>query len=432
MRLRCLRINIVIFALLVLVPSLALAKVVVSVSCDHEDWVYKVAEPIEFVISVKDGDQPVEDAKVSWRIGPEKMEAFSMGESELSDGKLTLKSHGLDRPGFLRCNADVTLDGKKYRGLATGAYEPYRVKATTPKPDDFDQYWSDKMAGLGKIPLEPIMEKVEIDGVNDVDMYHISYVSGPKGWGSQPRFYGMLSVPKGEGPFPALLQVPGAGVRPYRPSYGWAQKGVIHLTVGIHGIPVNLPAELYKSLRPGAIKDYPEFNLDDRDKYYYNRVFMGCKRAVDFIFQLDKFDGSTLGIHGGSQGGALSIITAGLDKRIRFIASTYPAMCDHYGYLNNRAGGWPALFRNRNAFNCTQKKIEVAAYYDVVNFARIIEVPILMGLGFNDETCPPTSMFSAYNSITSDKELQIVKYMGHWTDPSHSKKVHEWLTDKLQ
>ena len=413
------RINIILFALLVLVPSLALAKVVVSVSCDHEDWVYEVAEPIEFVISVKDGDQPVKNAKVSWRIGPEKMEAFSMGESELSDGKLTLKSHGLDRPGFLRCIADITLDGKKYRGLATGAYEPYKVKATTPKPDDFDQYWADKMAGLSDISLEPVMEKVEIDGVNDVDMYHISYVSGPKGWRGAQRFYGMLAVPKGEGPFPALLDVPGAGVRPYHPGFGWARKGVIHLTVGIHGIPVNLPDELYRSLSTGPLKDYPQFNLDDRETYYYNRVFMGCKRAVDFIFQLDKFDGKTLGIHGSSQGGALSIITAALDKRIGFVASHCPAMCDHYGYLNNRAGGWPALFRNKNEFNCTQKKIEAAAYYDVVNFARNLEAPIWMGLGFNDETCPPTSMFSAYNSITSEKEMSIVKFIGHWIDTSN-------------
>ncbi|MBN2326070.1 MAG: acetylxylan esterase [Candidatus Omnitrophica bacterium] len=418
--------------LLFLAAPAVFSDVELKVDCDHGDWVYKVAEPITFTITASEDGNPIQDVEASWRIGPEQMTPFQQGKSALKDGKLVLTSHGLDRPGFLRCNAEITVAGKTYRGLATGAYEAERIEPTTPMPEDFVSYWENEIKKVDELPLEPVMEKVESQSDDEVDVYHISYVSGPRGWRSDGRFYGMLAVPKGEGKFPALLAVPGAGIRPYSASTGWAKRGVIHLSVGIHGIPVNLPQRLYDSLSAGALRNYWEMNLDDRDRHYYHRVFLGCKRAVDFIFQLEQFDGKTLGIHGGSQGGALSIITAALDKRIRFSAPTYPAMCDHYGYLNGRAGGWPHLFRGWNPFNCKAEKIKTAAYYDVVNFSRILEIPVFMGLGYNDETCPPTSMFSSYNSIPSEKEIQIIPIMGHWSHPDRGRASDEWLMKHLK
>ncbi|MDP8245652.1 MAG: acetylxylan esterase [Candidatus Hinthialibacter antarcticus] len=420
-----------IIAALVLNTISIQAEIEVKVEPNHEDWVYQIAEPIQFQVSVLDDGKSVQ-GNVRYSIGPEQMAPFQSGNATLEDGKTTLKSHGLDRPGFLRCMVYAEVDGKSYKGLATGAYDAPGIKPTTPMPDDFDDFWQSELAEMRNSPLEPELEFLEDQSNDKVDCYHVSFNTGPNNWRYTPRFYGMLAVPKGDGPFPGLLQVPGAGVRAYRPQAYWAEQGIIHLTVGIHGIPVNLPDRLYNSLNPAALRNYFSANLDDRDEYYYNRVFLGCARAVDFIVQLDQFDGKTLGIHGGSQGGALSITTAGLDPRIRFVASTYPALCDHYGYLNGRAGGWPHLFKNMNPFTVKQDKIETAAYYDVVNFARKLDMPVLMGLGYNDETCPPTSMFSAYNSIPSEKEIQIIPYMGHWTDKKHSDYAHQWLMKHLK
>lgn len=410
--------------------SIVSADVKVDVAPDHSDWVYAVAEPIQFTVRVTQDDTALDDIEVRWQIGPEMMEPFQRGATRLIDGQLILKSHGLDRPGFLRCTASVEIDGKTYRGMATGAYDMYKIQPTTPMPDDFRSYWESELQKVRDVPLDPVME--HLASTDKLDTYHVSFNCGPAGWGGNAKFYGMLAVPKGDGPFPALLAVPGAGIRPYQPNRGWAETGVIHLTVGIHGIPVNLEPRLYENLIPGALFNYWEINLDHRDRYYFHRVFLGCARAVDFIFQVDRFDGKTLGIHGGSQGGALSIITAALDKRIEFIASTYPAMSDHYGYLHGRAGGWPHLFRNLNLYNCTPEKIETASYYDVVNFAKQIDQPILMGLGYNDDVCPPTSMFSVYNSIAGEKEIQIIPSMGHFTVQEHSDYAYRWLKKHLQ
>src|SRR5690606_26112386 len=175
------------------------------------------------------------------------------------------------------------------------------------------------------------------------------------------RIYGILAKPKAPGKHPAVLQVPGAGIRPYGGIIDLAEKGIITLQIGIHGIPVTYETGLYDDLRAAALKNYQFFNLDDRDQYYYKRVYLGCVRAVDYLYSLAEFDGSNLMVWGGSQGGALSIVTAALDDRVKGLVSLYPALSDLTGYLHGRAGGWPHMFNEYNApFMAKEDKIKVS------------------------------------------------------------------------
>ena len=238
---------------------------------------------------------------------------------------------------------------------------------------------------------------------------------------------------KKDGKYPAILQVPGAGVRPYTGDIVNAEKGFITFQIGIHGIPVNMDQLVYANLGSGALAGYWNYNLDDKDRFYYKRVYLGCVRANDFLVSLPQYDGINLGVIGGSQGGALSIVTASLDPRVKYWAAFYPALSDLTGYLKGRAGGWPHLFDKSNlTFNNTKEKINTAGYYDVVNFARQLKAPGYYTMGFNDETCPPTSMYAAYNVITAPKELFLALETGHWTYPEQTEKLTNWLVGKLK
>ena len=77
----------------------------------------------------------------------------------------------------------------------------------------------------------------------------------------------------------------------------------------------------------------------------------------------------------------------------------------------------------------TKEKIETTRYYDVVNFARRVKVPGFYTWGFNDETCPPTSMYSAYNVITAKKELMLALETGHNNVPEQVERVTNWLVN---
>jgi cephalosporin-C deacetylase len=241
-----------------------------------------------------------------------------------------------------------------------------------------------------------------------------------------------LCVPKKEGKYPALLRVPGAGVRAYQGDVATAEKGIITLEIGIHGIPVNMDPSIYANMTAGWVSQYWTYNLDSRDDYYYKRVYLGCVRANDFLVSLPQFDGTNLAVTGGSQGGALSIVTAALDPRVKWTAPIYPALADMVGYTQNRAGGWPHIF-DKNLFpqNMTEVKQKVASYYDVVNFAKQLKVPVFYSMGFNDETCPPTSMWAAYNAITAPKELRLYLETGHWTFPEENEAVSAWIESRL-
>ena len=159
-------------------------------------------------------------------------------------------------------------------------------------------------------------------------------------------------------------------------------------------------------------------------------VYLGCVRAVDYIHSLPEFDGENLAVSGGSQGGALSIVTAALDPRVKFLAAFYPALCDLTGYLDGRAGGWPHMFRDYDS-ESNPEWVDTIAYYDVVNFARKVTQPGWYSWGYNDTTCPPTSMYAAYNSIKADKELNLFLETGHWTFVEQHHQANKWLFERL-
>ncbi|MBN8790139.1 MAG: acetylxylan esterase [Terrimonas sp.] len=407
-------------------PAGQLIKVIVAP--DHTDWVYKPGEKVKFTITVLQNGNMLKNAIVKYEVGPEKMNPEKTDSLTVSAGTLTVDGGTMKVPGFLRCIATVFVNGKSYRGLATAAFNPAQIEPTIANPADFSSYWEQAKAELAKMAVDARMTLMPERCTENVNVYHVN-LQNYRG----ARLYGILCVPKKEGKYPAILQVPGAGIRPYNGDIANAEKGFITFQIGIHGIPVNLDASVYNNLAAGALAGYWNINLDDKDRYYYKRVYLGCVRANDFLVSLPQYDGVNLAVMGGSQGGALSIITAALDARVKCLASYYPALSDVTGYLKGRAGGWPHLFdKNNLAFNNTKEKINTASYYDVVNFARLLKVPGIYTLGFNDETCPPTSMYSAYNVITAPKELYVVPETGHWTFPEQGEKLTNWVTGKLK
>lgn len=402
-------------------PARQLVQIIVTP--DKADWTYKTGDKAGFTIQVFRNNVPLEGVEVKYSIQPEQMKAIDEGKVSLKKGSATVEAPKFKDPGFLRCNVSVEVDGKTYSSYATAGFDPDKIEPTTTLPADFQEFWDKGKQDLAKIPVKPVMTLMPERCTDKVDVYHVS-INNIKG-----KMYGILCKPKAEGKYPAILHVPGAGIRPYYGDVAGAEKGFVTFMIGIHGIPVNLDPVVYTDLASGALEGYQVTNMDDKDFYYYKRVYLGCVRSVDFIESLDCFDGKTIGVTGGSQGGALSIITAGLDSRIDYLAAFYPALSDLTGYLNERAGGWPHMFRN--AFTNKPEKVETSKYYDVVNFARFVKVPGWYSWGYNDNVCPPTSMHAAYNVIPGKKELYIFQETQHWTFPEQNEQKNEWLYKML-
>lgn len=400
----------------------------VVVAPDKADWTYKTGETAKFNITVLRDGVPLKGAVVQYELGLEKLKPTKKETKTLASGSLTIDGGTSRVPAFIRCIATTEVDGVTYRGLGTAGFDPAGIMPTIEDPADFEQFWEKAKSELALVPLDTRMTLLPERCTEKVDVYHVSIQHFKPG----VRVYGILCTPKAPGKYPALLHVPGAGVRPYAGDVANAEKGIITLQIGIHGIAVNLAPQIYEDLRTSALNGYHNYGSDDRDRFYFKRVYLGCVRANDFLTSLPQYDGANLAVTGGSQGGALSVVTAGLDSRVKFLGAFYPALSDMTGYLHGRAGGWPHYFSDAaTEYNNTKPRLATLSYYDVVNFAKRVKIPGYYSWGYNDETCPPTSMHAFYNVTKAPKELFLAYDTGHWTYPEQRNKMNDWLVKRL-
>jgi len=418
----------VLLVLLMILPVSAQIRgnnIVVMVSPDHKDWNYRVGEKAHFEVSVLKSSTLLNNIEVNYEAGPE-MYPEVKKTTVLKDG--TMKWTGtMQQPGFYRLKVVAKVDGKEYTGACTAAFSPEKLVPTTVDPADFDAFWSKALEEARWTALNPQRELLPDRSNEDVNVYQVSFQNIR--WGS--RTYGILSVPVKPGKYPALLRVPGAGVRPYTGDTYTAPTKAIVLEIGIHGVDVTQPQTFYDDLMNGALNGYWNYGMDNRDDSYYKRVIVGCVRSVDYIASLPEWDSKTIGVTGASQGGFLSYATAALDNRITFLAAVHPALCDHTASLKGVACGWPHYFY-WNKGKGKEKQIETSRYYDGVNFVRRITCPAWVSFGYNDDVVPPTTAYATYNILKGQKTLSVYQQTAHFWYQEQWDEWLDWLRKQMK
>ena len=382
-------------------------EIQVLVQPDHQDWTYKTGEKATFTISVLKSGTLLSDASIDLAAGPEMYQDVKK-TTVLKDGTMKLTGT-MKQPGFYRVDVVAHVGGNDYKGACGAAFSPEQLQPSTVMPKDFSAFWQNAIQEARKTELNPTKRLLPERCTKDVNVYEVSFQNMLPGY----RTYGILCVPVKEGRYPALLRVPGAGVRPYGGDVWTASQGAVTLEIGIHGVPVTMDQKVYDDMYHGALNWYWEFYMDDRDKHYYKRVILGCIRALDYIEEYTPWNGKEMGVTGSSQGGFLSLATAGLDKRITYYAPVHAALCDHTNSLRGIACGWPHYFYYNKGVG-QEKQIEVSRYYDGINFARLItdKQAGWFSFGYNDDVVPPTTAWATYNTVTGPKE--IVPYQATW------------------
>ena len=405
----------------------------VSVVPDHQDWNYKVGQTAQFKVSVTNQTILLNNVRVDYEAGPEMYPGVKKQGVVLKDGTLTLKGK-MTKPGFYRVDVKAYVNGKAYKGACAVAFSPEQLKPTTVMPADFKDYWQNAIKEARQVDLNPTKRLLPECCTKDVNVYEVSFQNMKWNY----RTYGILCVPVKEGKYPALLRVPGAGVRPYGGDVWTASQGVITLEIGIHGIPVTMDQKIYDDVFNGALMGYWEVGMDNRDKSYYKRVVLGCIRALDYIEQYTPWNGKACGVTGSSQGGFLTLATAGLDKRITCYGAVHAAMCDYTAALKGVACGWPHYFYKRSEVRGERlensKAVEATRYYDGVNFARLIndQQKGWFSFGYCDDVVPPTTAYATYNTVTGPKELSPYQATWHYWHQEQWDEWEGWLLKELK
>lgn len=410
----------VLIALMVvpLAPLLAQSSqqnVTLKVSTDRADALYHRGETATFTIEAQQNGQPLADGKVVCTFSRDGWKPQPAQTLTVKDGKATVTGK-LDDAGFLMLRATMG----KATALAGAGYDPLQLKPSLPVPEDFDQFWTAQKAALAAVPMNPMLTAVKAPApAMEAFDVQIDCVGKPvSGYFGRPQ----NAKPKS---LPAILFVHGAGVRSANlASTFWAvnEGGMLAFDINAHGIPNGRPAEFYTALAQGELKDYRSHGRQDREQCYFKGMFLRLIRAIDFLTAQPEWDGKTLIVYGSSQGGFQAFAAAGLDTRVTYICAGVPAGCDHTGNVVDRINGWPKIVPLDTQGQPEPLALQTSRYFDCVNFAsRATCKGAAVTVGFIDTTCPPTSVYAAYNALNIPKSLHADVDAGHTNTPAASK-----------
>jgi cephalosporin-C deacetylase len=373
----------------------------------HASGVYDVGETVGWTVTP--GPTPPTYA-YKWTIRRNNAVVLKEGTLDLSRGQATIEIRG-DQPEMIYVAVEAFADlapapaaaageGPHFVGGNTGrntglyavgaAVAPTRIGLSTPRPADFDAFWTGKLAAQEKIPIEPVLTPVETDvaGV-DLRMFELNALGS--------KAHGYVGRPAGEGKFPALIQLQYAGIYALnaRAAARRAAEGWLILNVDSHD---KLPSD--PSGSPDKIpRPYQSAGNTDRETSYFLNMYLRDSRVLDYVTTRSDWDGKTIVLMGGSMGGQQSFALAGLrPDKISAVLVCVPAGADSNGDLHGRKAGYP------NWPSDNPDVMKTALYFDTVNFAPRIKAPVMAGMGFIDTISPPAGVWTALNQIAGPVE----------------------------
>jgi cephalosporin-C deacetylase len=122
---------------------------------------------------------------------------------------------------------------------------------------------------------------------------------------------------------------------------------------------------------------------------------------------------------GGSQGGALALVCAALEPRIRKCVSVFPFLSDYkrvweMDLAKDAYSDIKAYFRRFDPLHERVDEIFTKlGYIDIQHLTPRIRADVLMAITLMDNICPPSTQYAAFNKITSKKEAVIYRDFGH-------------------
>jgi cephalosporin-C deacetylase-like acetyl esterase len=402
--------------------------------------------------------QPISRAyKLDWELCHNLLnEPFASGSEKINpDHSFSIDLSDLPpSPGFYDLNVTVHHSiEQRTEGTTTFGWDVEKFKSFPITPADFKEFWEEEKAQLDCIDLNLICSKVKDMSLREIDEYNVNQAAIPecfdpegvkydnievykvsfqgiKSFNGNSTVHAWFAKPAGDGVFPSLLVLPGAGNAPRPIPAEHARHGFATLDIQVHCEPVDKKDDEYSALPENKFDDN-EFELENMSHYY---VYLNALQAVNALSKLPGVDPDRMAVIGGSQGGRLSTIVAAMDKRIK---AAVPAIA-HYSYISwlhwtqrmqdEKNSGGNGFSTDNIVLN---RRLEMESYYDISNFAPLIECPVLMNAGLIDKVSSPTGIYAAFNRLNCPKQIFPLPNQAHDWSPAFDAYAWQWLTETL-
>ena len=418
-------------------------KLCLEVRPDRPLAMYACGETAKFVVKVTDTNGvPLKAGKVTTvldNFGPHIVAPTNV--VDLANGNPFTVCGTLAEPGFLRLVLRSDLAGfptTQYRQdewFASVGFEPEKLRPAAPCPADFDAFWAKGREEVKKVPLDAKVEPSAKWSNANWNVWGVSFAT----LGGR-RVYGWLAKEKSaKGKLPVIVQVAAAGFG------GWSQNpritpGYLNLFMTVFPFPPDAETQkpAYEKLNADCRAKWPGASRyctagiasdDPRDCYFYP-VLLGIDRAIDWVAAREDADLGRFVYDGTSQGGGFGLFCVGLNRHFTKGVFHVPALTDHSAHRAGRFDGWPQFWQEQTNDVRRAAVERNAPYYDGVNFAQRIRVPVTVTCGTADSACHPHCVWTAYNQIPAKgKRIMTGFAMPHGVWDQFYLRTAEWLKD---
>lgn len=398
-------------------------KLLLNVAVADSDYIFMSPDPIGITVNFENKNSWDVQGQLVVTLTTDDYRSVKSDSSVIEIGAKSTYTKSFDfvepTPGFYR----YTVQFKRNNELACEkkfnvGYEPEKMDSPVDAKEDFKAFWDNSLKELAKVA--PNYKLTLVPEYSEID-YEV-YLVEMKSFGNE-LIRGYYAKPKREGKHPVIVEYMGYGSQPYPPNRWW--DGFAYFVLSIRGQALNQPANRFGT--------WITYGLDNKDNYYYRGAFLDVVRALDFVCSRPEIDCDKIGVRGGSQGGALSFVAAALDKRVKVAAPNIPFLSDFPDYF--KIAPWPKSdFDNYMNSHPDAKWGDIYAlltYFDIKNLAQWIECPLIMGIGVQDNVCPPHINFAAYNQVKSEKRWMAFPEFGHSVGKEYNDAAKAFFKEKL-
>jgi cephalosporin-C deacetylase len=291
----------------------------------------------------------------------------------------------------------------------------HAVQPQSVEPADFEGFWAATLAESRAATRPATVTAVDV-GLRTVEVFDVRFA----GFGGQP-IAAWLILPRGMTPEVTVVQYQGYSLGRGFPAENliWSSAGHALLLVDSrgqgwnphHGNGATPDIATMPPQPPGLMLR----GIDSPGNHYYRRLLTDAVLAVDFVRSYEPLRETRVVVHGVSQGGGISLAVAGLVEGLAGVLPDVPFLCDYRravavtdAYPYREISDYLQGYRDR-----VEETFATLAYFDGTSFAARATAPALFSVALMDETCPPSTVFAAYNVYAAAKDIAVYAYNGH-------------------
>src|SRR6266853_5669541 len=182
-------------------------------------------------------------------------------------------------------------------------------------PADFDAYWQQTLGDLARYPACPEIDVLPLRSTDFATLYGVRLTSfGPY------RVFGYLSIPTGDGPFPAIYYVP-----KYQSVLAFISPGTANLqrsryiTFALAGRGQRNADTPYAAMFPGLLTD----GIDQAASYIFRGIVADSVRGLEFLLTRRDLDPARVVVVGNDMALITAVLTSGATRVVTTPALFY-------------------------------------------------------------------------------------------------------------